>query len=135
MIEGSCFCGAVAYRAESLGPIGHCHCHTCQKIHSAAFATTARAPRAGFAWTRGADTVASIESTPGKLRHFCPRCGTHLVAEWKDQDAVIVRVASLDAPLPSKPVIHIWTSHQAEFFDFEDGLPRLPESVPKPAGS
>lgn len=132
MIEGSCFCGAVAYRAESLGPIGHCHCHTCQKIHSAAFATTARAPRSGFGWTRGVDIVASIESTPGKLRHFCPRCGSHLVAEWKDQDAVIVRVASLDTPLPSKPVIHIWTSHQADFFDFDDGLPRLPEAVPKP---
>jgi hypothetical protein len=29
--------------------------------------------------------------------------------------------------------VHIWTSHQAAFFDFDDGLPRLPEGVPKPA--
>jgi hypothetical protein len=132
MMEGSCFCGAVAYRAESVGPIGHCHCRTCQKVHSAAFATTARAPRAGFAWTRGADIVASIETTPGKLRYFCPRCGSHLVAEWKDQGSVILRVASLDTPLPSKPAIHIWTSNQAAFFDFDDGLPRLAEGVPRP---
>lgn len=135
MMEGSCFCGAVAYRAESMGPIGHCHCRTCQKVHSAAFATTARAPRAGFGWTRGADLVASIATTPGKLRHFCPRCGSHLVAEWKDQGSVILRVASLDTPLPSKPVIHIWTSHQAAFFDFGDGLPRLAEGVPRPPES
>ncbi|MFN3607565.1 MAG: GFA family protein [Hyphomonas sp.] len=135
MLEGSCFCGAVAYRVESIGPIGHCHCRTCQKTHAAAFATTARSPRSGFAWTTGAEVVASIESTPGKLRHFCPRCGSHLVAEWKDQDAVILRVASLDTPLLSKPVLHIWTSHQAAFFDFDDGLPRLPEGVPRPPES
>jgi hypothetical protein len=133
MFEGSCFCSAVAYRAASLGPIGHCHCCTCQKTHSAAFATTARIPRADFAWTRGADIVAHIESTPGKKRHFCPKCGSHLMAEWTAQDAVILRVASLDTPLPSKAVVHIWTSHQAAFFDFDDGLPRLPEGVPKPA--
>ncbi len=132
MVEGSYFCGAIAYRAENVGPAGHCHCRTCQKIHSAAFATTARAPRAGFAWTKGVDLVTHIESTPGKRRHFGPKCGSHLMAEWVDQDAVILRVASLDTPLPSKPVVHIWTSHQAAFFDFEDALPRLPEGVPKP---
>lgn len=76
--------------------------------------------------------VAHIESTPGKLRHFCPKCGSHLMAEWTDQDAVILRVASLDTLPAQKPVVHIWTSHQAAFFDFEDGLPRLPEGVPKP---
>jgi len=56
-----------------------------------------------------------------------------MMAEWHDQDAVIVRVGSLDSPLPSKPVVHIWTSQKADFFDFEDGLPRLPEAFPKPA--
>ncbi|MEH6808259.1 MAG: GFA family protein [Hyphomonas oceanitis] len=132
-LHGSCFCGAVAYEVEGLGPVGHCHCKTCQKTHSAAFATTARASRAGFRWTKGADVVAGIESTPGKTRHFCPKCGTHMMAEWHDQDAVIVRVGSLDSPLPSKPVVHIWTSQKADFFDFEDGLPRLPEAFPKPA--
>jgi hypothetical protein len=55
------------------------------------------------------------------------------MAEWTVQDAVILRVASLDTALPSKPAMHIWTSHQAAVFDFDDGLPRLPEGVPKPA--
>ncbi len=132
MVEGSCFCGVIAYRAENVGPVGHCHCRTCQKTHSAAFATTARVPRGSFAWTKGADLVAHIESTPGKRRHFCPKCGAHLMAEWVDQDSVILRVASLDTPLPSKPVVHIWTSHQAPFFDFDDDLPRLPEGLPTP---
>ncbi|KCZ92296.1 GFA family protein [Hyphomonas johnsonii] len=134
-VTGSCFCGAVAYAADGLGPIGHCHCRTCQKTHSAAFATTARTARSGFRWTRGADIVAGIESTPGKTRHFCPKCGTHLMAHWHDQDQLILRVASIDSPLPSRPVVHIWTSHKAAFFDFDDGLPQWPEGVPPPANA
>ena len=133
LFKGSCFCSAVTYRAASLGPIGHCHCRTCQKTHSAAFATTARVPRADFAWTKGADIVAHIETAPGKLHHFCPKCGSHLMAEWTAQDAVILRVASLDTALSAKPAVPIWTSHQAAVFDFDACLPRLPEGVPKPA--
>jgi hypothetical protein len=128
---GQCFCGAVAYACGAIGPVGHCHCRTCQKTHSAAFASTARTARIDFAWTRGDDVVTFIESTPGKKRWFCPKCGSHLMAEWVDQDQIILRVASLDAP-PDRSVVHIWTSHKAAFFEFEDGLPRLPEGFPKP---
>ena len=131
-LHGSCFCGAVAYEVDELGPIGHGHCKTCRKTHSAAFNTTARASRAGFRWTKGANVVSGIESTPGKTRHFCPKCGAHMMAEWHDQDYVVVRIGSLDSPLPSKPVVHIWTSQKAGFFDFDDGLPHLPEGAPKP---
>lgn len=130
-LEGSCFCGAVAYEADGLStPIGHCHCRTCQKTHSAAFATTARTPYEGFAWTRGAYIVANIESSPGKLRWFCPKCGTHLVAEKPAEKVRILRIGSIDSPLPSKPVVHIWTSHKADFFDFGDGLPQFEEFPP-----
>ena len=41
--------GRSPYEVDGLaGPIGHCHCSTCRKAHAAAFATTARAERAGF---------------------------------------------------------------------------------------
>lgn len=55
------------------------------------------------------------------------------MAEWSAQEAVILRVASLDTALSAKPAVHIWTSHHAAVFDFGDGLARLPEGVPKPA--
>ena len=97
MIRGSCLCGAVAYEAGELsGPMGHCHCRTCQKAHSAAFATTARTMRDGFRWTRGGEVVTAFESTPGKNRWFCPRCGSHLMAEWRASDAVILRIGCVD---------------------------------------
>ena len=131
MIRGSCLCGAVAYEAAALsGPMGHCHCRTCQKAHSAAFATTARAMRAGFRWTKGADVVTAFESTPDKNRWFCPRCGSHLMAEWPGQDQVILRIGSVDEGLQSGPVAHIWVSHQAAWDLGRDDLPRFEEGAP-----
>lgn len=131
-LTGSCFCKAVTYEAAGLStPIGYCHCETCQKTHSAPFVPTAITPYDGFRWTRGEDTVASIESSPGKLRYFCPKCGTHLMAELMAEKRRILRVASIDTPLTQASVVHIWTLEKADYFEFEDGLPRLPEGVPK----
>lgn len=130
-LKGSCFCKAVTYEAAGLStPIGYCHCETCRKTHSAPFVPTAITPFDGFKWTQGVDIVASIESSAGKFRYFCPKCGTHLMAEVTAEKRRILRVASLDSTLPVDPVIHIWTSEKADYFEFEDGLPRLPESVP-----
>jgi hypothetical protein len=134
MLSGSCLCGDIRYEIDgALGPSGHGHCRTCRKAHAAAFATTARVERSHFRWTRGADRVASFESTPGKERFFCPRCGSHLVAAWKDRPTVIVRLGSLDSDPGARAVVHIWTSHQAPWYEIGDALPRLPEGPPAPA--
>ena len=128
MIEGSCLCGKVAYSSgDLLTPIGLCHCQTCQKAHASANAPTARAPKAEFRWTRGADLVAAYESTPGKNRWFCPHCGTHLMAEWADQDQVILRIGSLDTKLDRRPVVHIWTSHSNPMLEAPPGTPEFAE--------
>lgn len=128
MIRGSCLCGTVAFEAKELaGPIAHCHCRTCRKAHSAAFATTARVDRDGFAWTRGESELRHFESSPGKLRHFCGRCGTHLMAEWSHLPMVILRLGALDDDPGQRPAVHIWTSHDVPWLDFGPDLPRLPE--------
>ena len=122
-MKGSCLCGAVAYEARALaGPIVHCHCRTCRKAHSAAYATTVRVSREDFRWTRGADTVAAFESTPGKLRHFCPRCGSHLMAEWVAQPQVIVRVGSLDEDPGARPAVAIFCSHDVPWMADNAGV-------------
>ena len=112
-----------------MGPIGNCHCRTCRKAHAAAFATTARVARDGFRWTRGDDVVAAFESTPGKKRFFCPRCGSHLMAAWDGADHVIVRVDSLDDDPGTRPIVHIWTSQRAPWHEIADALPQLSEGV------
>ena len=124
MLGGSCLCGAVAYECGPLAtPIGLCHCRTCQKAHASAYAPTARISRTAFKWVRGEDVVTAFESTPGKNRWFCPRCGTHLMAEWADQDEVILRVGSLDTLLDQKPAVHIWMSDATPMLEAPPSIP------------
>lgn len=134
-LRGSCHCGAVRYEIDALAsPIGHCHCRTCQKVQGAAFATTARVDRMAFRWTAGEDALTHYASTPGKLRHFCSRCGSHLMAEWTEQPAVIVRVATLDDDPGQRPAVRIWTSHEQPWTTETEALPRMAEGlVPPPA--
>jgi hypothetical protein len=136
MLSGGCLCGAVRYEIRGpLGPIGHCHCRTCRKAHAAAFATTARVARSDFHWAAGAESVASFESTPGKRRFFCPRCGSHLMAAWEGAPTVILRVGSLDDDPGSRPLVHIWTSQKAPWFEISDTLPAFPEAAPVAGGA
>ena len=129
-ITASCLCGRVGWEADGLSsPVGNCHCHTCQKAHSAPFAVTSRAPRAGFRWTGDEADRNAYESSPGKLRHFCRHCGSQMMAEWVDQDEVILRLGVVDEGLADKPVVHIWTSHRAPYYDITDTLPQLPEGA------
>lgn len=126
-MKGSCLCGSIAYEVDRLDmPIGHCHCQTCRKAHAAAFVSTAGVKREHFRWTKGKETLSSFDSSPGKLRHFCPVCGSHLVAERPAQAHVIVRVATLDDDPGIKPLMHIWASHDVPWLAYED-VPCFPE--------
>ena len=117
---GSCSCKAIQYELDSLDmPISHCHCHTCRKVHAAAFASTAGVMREHFRWTQGEELLSSYESSPGKFRHFCSRCGSHLMAERTHQPHVIVRVATLDGDPGVRPTSHIWTAHAVPWLGYE----------------
>ena len=134
MIRGSCLCGRVAYEAQALcGPIGHCHCRTCRKAHSAAFATTAPVEPDAFRWTRGDDVRHAFESSPGKSRWFCSNCGSQLVSERTDPREIRLRIGSVDEGLEgARPVRHIWVSHQPSWdLGPDDRLPRFPEGPPQ----
>lgn len=129
-MKGSCLCGAIAYEIDSIDmPAGHCHCRTCKKAHAAPFAATAGVMREHFRWLRGEDRLSSFESSPGKLRHFCSMCGSHLVAERTGQPHVIVRLATLDEDPGVRPVMHIWTSHDVPWLEYE-AMPAYAEWQP-----
>ncbi|WP_300631233.1 GFA family protein [Pseudomonas sp.] len=111
-LNGSCLCKGVRYQVDRLDmPISHCHCDSCRKAHAAAFVATAGVMREHFRWTQGEQLLSSFESSPGKQRRFCSRCGSHLIAERAHQPHVIVRVAALDADPGARPTAHIWTAH------------------------
>ncbi|AZE93977.1 ADP-ribosylglycohydrolase family protein [Pseudomonas orientalis] len=126
-LNGSCLCKGVRYQVDRLDmPISHCHCNSCRKAHAAAFVATAGVMRDHFRWTQGEELLSSFESSPGKQRHFCSRCGSHLIAERAHQPHVIVRVATLDDDPGAGPTAHIWTSHDVPWL-VDDGVKRWSE--------
>ena len=131
-MTGSCLCAAVTYTVAGLdGPIGHCHCQTCRKAHSAAFATVARVRADEFRWTGGQDKLRQFTSSPGKHRVFCGECGTHIVALLDGADQMVLRVASLDDDPGEQPIAHIWTSHDRPWLGWKH-LPEHQEWSPPP---
>lgn len=120
-MKGSCLCGVIEYEVDQLDmPITYCHCKSCQKAHAAPFAAVAGVMREHFRWTKGRERLSTFESSPGKFRHFCSSCGSHLVAERSMQPHVIVRVATLDEDPHMKPEMHIWCAHDVPWL--KDGV-------------
>ncbi|MBI1179459.1 MAG: aldehyde-activating protein [Alphaproteobacteria bacterium] len=129
--KGSCLCGAVAYEVDAVeDPVMHCHCATCRKAHAAAHGTVALVKPGNFRWLRGEDRLTAYESSPGKVRRFCPVCGSHVVASKEGVDAVLLRVATLDDDPGNRPAMHIWTAHDVPWLA-EEGLERHREFSPK----
>ncbi|WP_374576508.1 GFA family protein [Phenylobacterium sp.] len=130
MLTGSCLCGAVAYEAEAdLSGIIHCHCETCRKAHGAAFSSIGAVPKAAFRWTRGKALLSAYDSSPGKTRRFCSRCGSQLTAERAESDQVMLRLGCLDTPVKVERQWHIWRSDGASWYDPEEAHPLLPEGM------
>ncbi len=130
-MRGSCHCGAVVYEVAHVdGPISHCHCVSCRKTHSAAYATTARVAREDFRWIAGEDRVTAYESSSGKKRLFCSVCGCHIVASRENQPHVILRLATLDDDPGIRPELHIWRSHDVPWLSDSPELPSLQEWPP-----
>jgi hypothetical protein len=127
-MKGSCLCGSIEYEIDRLDmPVAHCHCRTCRKAHAAAFASTAGVRREHFRWMKGEDKLTAFESSPGKVRHFCSVCGSHLMAERPVQAHVILREATLDEDPEQRPVMHIWRSHDVRWLQDGDDTRSFPE--------
>jgi hypothetical protein len=135
MLTGSCLCGRLAYEADAdLAGIIHCHCETCRKAHGSAFSSVAAVPREAFRWVRGDEVRKSFESSPGKFRHFCGECGSHVAAERTNSENVMLRLGCLATPATSDRQWHIWRSDAAAWYDPKAQWPEFEEGLPSPRG-
>jgi hypothetical protein len=98
MLEGGCLCGGVRFAIDGkLGPAGHCHCSQCRRASGAAFASNAPVRTRYFTLRSGAELVREYESSPGKYRAFCCRCGSPLYSRRESEPALRrIRLGTLD---------------------------------------
>lgn len=123
--HGHCLCGEVEY-AFSGKPvwIAHCHCESCRRATSAAFATYVGVRLSQFNYMKGEPTF--YESSPGVKRYFCAKCGSPL-AYVSDAfpGEIHLHAGSLDDPVAIAPSGHVHTTEQLPWADVHDQLPRF----------
>ncbi len=132
MIEGGCLCGGIRFRVTGkLGPAGYCHCKQCQRASGSAFAANAPTRTKYFELVSGADLVSEYESSPGKFRAFCSRCGSPIYSRTEsDPETRRLRLGTLDSDPGRRPLGHVWVSSKAPWHSIDDGLPQYAHGLP-----
>jgi hypothetical protein len=133
MITGSCLCRGIRFEITGeLGLIAQCHCADCRKAQGSAFAVNTGVAREDFRFTAGEDLLRCYESTPGKHRCFCSKCGSPVYSRRDDApDIVRPRLGLLDGAIGARPAVHGWTSDKAPWERLpDDGLPRFATGAP-----
>jgi len=125
---GSCLCGGIQFRiATELAPIEVCHCGQCRKAQGTAFATNSPISTTAFLLLRGDGLLAEYESSPGKRRVFCKRCGSPIYSTRSALPGVLrIRVGLIDGPVAAKPVAHIHVASKCNWWPISDSLPQFP---------
>ena len=126
-ITGGCQCGAVRYRAESLGRSSICHCRMCQRAVGNVMVPLVVARGVVI---EGAPTW--FASSNIAERGFCAACGTPLfLRDFAAPDGECeVMTATLDDPEMAPPEHHYGVESQIGWLRFDDRLPRI-ETDPK----
>jgi hypothetical protein len=122
VIRGGCLCGSIRYEASGLPyNVTHCHCTDCRRSSGAPFVTWASFRRTEFCFTAG---EARELSWAGRLRAFCPRCGTPLTfLAGPSADEIDVTVCSFDQPEIVTPEDHTWIEDRLPWIRLADPLP------------
>lgn len=123
---GSCLCGGVRLRiAGPLASVQVCHCLSCRKAQGTPFATNIPVDTTALQLQDEQQLIEEYESTPGKLRAFCRRCGSPIYSRRPDTPGVLrLRAGLLDEPVASSPDAHAFVGSGASWWPRpDDGLP------------
>jgi len=131
-VTGACLCGGVAFDIEGeLAPVQVCHCAQCRKAQGGPFATNIPVAAGRFRLLRGAPLLAAYESSPGKQRVFCSRCGSPVYSRRASMPGVLrVRAGLLDGDPPLRLAWHAHTASRCAWWPIADDLPQHPHAAP-----
>ena len=128
-LNGSCLCGAVAYRAEGEpGDMWFCHCRSCRKASGVAFATWIAVDSRDYCWTSGSEAVKTFPSSDQLQRCFCGSCGSVLPALEQLAQQRWLPAGGLQGEFGSRPEYHTYVAAKPGWFAIRDDLPRYSAS-------
>jgi hypothetical protein len=131
MFTGRCLCGQVQFRIDAeLTPIQICHCQQCRRAQGTPFTTNIPVNSKAFVLVHGADLLANYESSPGKKRAFCSKCGSPIYSSRDSSPELLrVRAGLIEEPLPVRPIAHIFAGSACNWWPITDSLPQFPGAI------
>ncbi len=120
-IEGRCLCGDVRYTvADKPIDVAWCHCESCRRHSGAPVSVFVAVRRAAFAVTRG--EISRYNSSPGRWRGFCGRCGSTLTCEGEaTSPEVHLHIGAVEHPERYVPTRHIFAAERLPWLRLSDG--------------
>jgi hypothetical protein len=114
-----------------LGPAGFCHCSQCRKANGSAFASNAPVRARYLEIAAGRERIREFESSPGKFRAFCSRCGSPVYSRRDSEPELLrLRLGLLDGDPGRRPAGHVWVGSKAPWYEIADTLPQFDEGLP-----
>src|SRR5690242_14861226 len=105
-----CLCGGVRIEISGrLGPLVYCHCSQCRRASGTAFAANADVRAKYWTVVAGQELIREYESSPGKLRAFCGRCGSPIYSRQPSvPDVYRIRLGILNDDPERRSLAHFW---------------------------
>lgn len=134
--SGRCACGQVSLRIES-EPLAlrQCWCRQCQQVSTGGPTNNALFPAEGFHLEGRLHSHAYVAASGNSLtRHFCPDCGTPVMAGSSARPNVrVVRLGVLDEGHGLRPTMAIWTDEAPDWAVFDPGMERCARQPAPPS--
>ncbi len=130
MIRGSCLCGGIRFEVEKVRALTHCHCVNCRKLSGGAFATYAHVDADKFRFRAGEDLIFQYESAPGSFRNHCKVCGCNVPGKAAYLKTVSIPAGLFDDDPGVRPLLHVFASSRAPWWEIRDSLPQHEKWVP-----
>ncbi|WP_374653797.1 GFA family protein [Phenylobacterium sp.] len=129
---GSCLCRAVRFEVHGpLPPVQFCHCGDCRKAQGSAFGSNIPLETKNLRLLSGEDQLRAYDSSPGKQRVFCRRCGSPIFSRLTAKPELLrLRAGTLDPPVRLDRAFHFHVASKADWWEITDDLPRYPDERP-----
>lgn len=132
MYEGSCLCGSIQFQLNGgiSAPI-YCHCSRCRKATGSAYATNGFVNKSDLTVTDVAGTMTYYESSEGKRKYFCSKCGTPIYSSNSMKpDKLRIRLGVIDSDIIERPISHNFITSKANWEDLDAELPMYDRHEP-----
>jgi hypothetical protein len=131
----SCLCGGITFCIKGpIAPVQVCHCGQCRKAQGTVFATNSPVQASDVEWTCGRDLLTHYESSPGKVRAFCSRCGSPVYSQRTAQPEVLrLRLGLINEPIDTHVAAHGHVGSKANWWPITDDGPQFEAGLPPQA--